>query len=99
MKDAYACGTPKQECDGSPMKHNAMLASQMKLHGERLQAFNCMKRWLLRQGYKQVGNREFQLGDGPIRVLTKKSSYGKRLRPGKEGRVMATRGRGHVVSC
>lgn len=80
----YLCGVPKEECCGAltALPHN----SSMKTHGSSVQAFKCHAKWLLRQGYTQVGNREFAPPDGgPIRVLTKKSRFGGMLRPGKRG--------------
>lgn len=45
-----------------------------------------MRSFLLSRGYTQISQREFEPPDGgPVRVLSKKSHYGERLRLGKEG--------------
>lgn len=82
---AYMCGVPKGDCGGTLLTTNRALDG-VKGHGSPEDAFNCMRRHLLRQGYTQVGSRDFRPPDGgPIRVLTKKSRYGGKLRSGKEG--------------
>jgi hypothetical protein len=65
------------------------LSSGLKCHATPQDAFECHRAWLLRQGYKQVGGREFESPyTGCIAVLTKKSRFGAVLRGGKEGRHM-----------
>lgn len=82
----HACGVPEYECTGSiTQTHQAT----RKLHSTSAQAFKCMERYLLSQGYTKVGSREFAApNDGPVRVLTKKVRYGMAFRPGKPTRWM-----------
>jgi hypothetical protein len=55
-----------------------------KTHSSTDEAFLCHKKYLLSQGYTQVGSREFASPNGgPIRLLRKKSKYGTPLRKGK----------------
>ena len=85
----HLCGVPKEKCNGSFVhtNHGLIAGSEgLKSHSSPGAAFNCMKRYLLKQGYTQVGSKEFSPPDGgPVRVLTKKSRYGGALRSGKEG--------------
>jgi len=83
------CGVPFQECRGEAGKLSPGLSSGLKSHVTPQEAFECHRAWLLRQGYKQVGSREFESPhDGCIFVLTKKGRIGAMLRGGKEGRHM-----------
>lgn len=86
----HLCGTPASECSGSPgILSNGFKGRGMRLHNTASEAFSCCRRYLLSQGYVQRGPREFQPKDGgPIRVLTKQSRFGARMRPGKGGRNM-----------
>ena len=79
------CGTPNNECFGFPHITNSMLnmASSVKLHADSAEAFKCYKRWLISQGFEQIGPREFAKDGGPIRVLTRKSKFGTMMRSGK----------------
>jgi hypothetical protein len=83
------CGVPAHECCGS----RATLApglSELKSHATPEQAFECYRAWLLRQGYRQIGSREFETpGQDGIVMLTRKSRFGAMLRGGKEGRYMS----------
>ena len=85
---SFMCGVPRGLCQGTFRKVSKGLRSfddAVKTHGSRLQAFDCYKAYLLQQGYKRIGSREFQKAGEPITVLTKKSHFGARLRSGKEG--------------
>ena len=83
------CGVPFEECQGEAGKLSPGLSSGLKCHATPQDAFECHRAWLLRQGYKQVGGREFESPyTGCIAVLTKKSRFGAVLRGGKEGRHM-----------
>ena len=66
---------------------SSMIRSSItRFHHTSEQAFKCHAADLLRQGFKQIGTREFAPPDGgPIRVLTKKSRFGGLLRGGKSG--------------
>ncbi len=86
---AFLCGVPTLECLGSSIGSamNSRLKHRVsKVHNSTKEAFNCYKKHLIRQGYTQVGPREFKPNDGgPIRVLTKKSRFGSSLRWGGRG--------------
>jgi hypothetical protein len=70
------------------MRHSPAL-SGIKSHATPEEAFACYRAWLLRQGYRQVGGREFlSPEDGVIVVLTRRSRFGAVLRGGKEERFM-----------
>lgn len=83
----YTCGVPTHHCGGSNAKVSAGLTNRVKkYHASSPQAFRCHARWLVNvEGYTQLGPREFFKGDGPVRVLTKKSKFGGVLRGGKRG--------------
>jgi hypothetical protein len=83
------CGVPSHECCGSAGKLSPGLTSGLKSHATPEDAFQCHRAWLLRQGYRQVGGREFEAPDtGRVVVLTKRRRFGAVLRGGKEGRFM-----------
>lgn len=83
------CGVPFYECQGDQGKLSPGLASGLKSHATPEEAFRCHRAWLLRQGYKPLGGREFESPhDGRIVVLTRKRRFGAVLRGGKEGRHM-----------
>ena len=94
----YRCGVPLNECGGAVMKTQSKLAG-VKLHGTRLQAFQCYTNFLKRRGYVQVDDnvREYRHPEGgEIIMLPKKSKFGGEFRAGKEGRLMAKRGSGTI---
>ena len=87
----YTCGVPKEHCSGSA-NFVINVISLAKVHDSSVEAFNCHAKWLGKLGYKRVGAREFDLGDGsPIRVLTKKSRFGGILRIGKHEKTAKTK--------
>lgn len=96
----YSCGVPQEYCIGGLAQVSSGLKKSGKTHGSPKEAFGCYAKWLLRQGYKQVGPREFCKDDGPILVLTKKSRFGARLRGGKGDRQMPScqATGGHIIS-
>ena len=93
---AYYCGVPREHCSGSTIT----LADGIKggkTHSQPEQGFACMCRYLVNVlGYKKLNTRDYQDPEtGEVRVLTKPSRFGGRLRPGKEGtRNMAPAMRG-----
>lgn len=83
------CGVPEADCSGMTIAVNEKWTGSKKAHRTPEEAFNCMARHLVRNGYIRRGPREFQHKDGgPVTVLTKKSRYGGELRTGKAGRAM-----------
>lgn len=97
----YVCGVPKEYCVGSMTGASGGLHKGCKMHGTPQEAFKCHAKYLVSQGYVQVGSREFAApNNGPIRVLTKKSRFGSRCRGGKGERFMPEKQvGGHVISC
>lgn len=83
-RQKFMCGVPKDECTGGLLQTDQHFDTN-KCHTTRQEAFKCMTRHLTKQGYVRVGSREFQMGDGPIRLLPKQSKFGGRLRAGKLG--------------
>jgi hypothetical protein len=83
------CGVPPHECRGDAHTLAPGLSGGLKSHATPEQAFECHRAWLLRQGFRQVGSREFERPeqDGIV-VLTRKRRFGALLRGGKEGRSM-----------
>ena len=87
MANKYICGVPNARCSGGTILTNSSIGggtNQMKAHSDPVEAFKCHKKMLLDDGWKQRGSREFSPpGGGPIKVLTKQSKFGTRLRMGK----------------
>lgn len=84
----HLCGTPPQHCTGNQTQVSFGIrgSTSPKTHTSPPEAFNCHRRWLVREeGYVQVGPREFQKDGGAVLILTKKSRFGGELRPGKTG--------------
>ena len=102
MAERILCGVPVASCGGTGYVTKQQISP--KAHGSRDEAFRCMRRHLIAQGYVPIGPREFRPPDGGcILVLTKKSRFGGRLRTGKraEGgtttsRFMPDRGAGII---
>lgn len=92
------CGTPDHHCTGAPFVTDQQLRFR-KAHAGNEEAFHCYARHLLLDKYIQIGPREFRPADGgPIRLLTKKSKFGGRLRDGKEHtRYQPERGAGLII--
>jgi hypothetical protein len=98
----HLCGVPAQYCCGSTSITSKSIQGNPKLHNSSQEAMRCHGRYLINVlGYQKMGAREFSPPDGgPIRVLTKSSRFGARMRPGKGGRNMPTKQRaGVVISC
>ena len=85
----YTCGVPSAFCSGSFTTTNAALkdSSQKRVHNTPEAAFKCHGHYLVAGlGFTQVSAREFLAPDGSgLRVLTKPSRFGARLRNGKAG--------------
>lgn len=85
------CGVPDINCMGTwtAASNGIRHGGQRKLHTSPEEAFKCYAKYLLSQGYKQIGPREFAPPDGgPIMLLSKKSKFGARCRGGKGDRQM-----------
>lgn len=94
----YLCGTPKEHCSGALTTCNAGMrgASVTKSHLGPDDAFRCHGKYLVKIGFIQLSPREFKAPDGSgIRVLTKPSRFGAKLRNGKEGTRNMPHVRGH----
>jgi len=88
MAIAVMCGVPTEHCTGARIASNAFLRNfGPKAHNSHEEAYKCYRRYLIRvMGYEDIGSRTFRPPDGgPLRVLTKKSRFGARLRYGKLG--------------
>ncbi len=95
----YLCGVPSTECCATHSKTSNGLKNA-KLHSSPEDAFKCYKNYLIRDGYTQIGSREFSKNSGPIMVLTKKSKFGSMVRGGKAERFMPSgEATGGTVIC
>ena len=84
MAYRIVCGLPAKDCCGSFKTMNALWPDKrQKLHNSHEQAFDCYVRYLTSNGYKRVGQREFESPEGTILVLNKKGGFGARVRSGK----------------
>jgi hypothetical protein len=94
-KTRFMCGVPHENCGGSlGALSNGFKGKGYRLHNSAYEAFKCMGRYLVSQGFEKLSSRAFRNPDGSgIRVLTKQSRYGARMRPGKGGRNMPSRPR------
>lgn len=89
------CGTPLVHCQGSSYTTDQALPK--KSHSSHLEAFKCYANYLMKvEGYTQIGPREFRKDGHPVRVLTKKTRFGGRLRAGKEGSRYMPAGKRHT---
>lgn len=89
-KTRYLCGAPGEKCGGSLAILSAGFKNKgFKIHNSSSEAMACYRRYLISEGYTQLGPREFQKAPGePIMFLTKQSRFGAKMRPGKAGRNM-----------
>ena len=89
----YACGTPSAHCGAKKVSVSAGLTqtSQSRTHSTPEEAFRCHRAYLIDvEGYKMLDGRALSPpDDGPVRVLTKPSRFGARLRGGKGSRWMS----------
>ena len=82
----HLCGVPKEECTGTGIGANQGLGKFTKCHSSPQEAFECHARWLKKQGYVQIGKKEFAApNNGPVRVLTRPGKFGAVMRRGKVG--------------
>ncbi len=100
----YLCGTPKQYCSGaqSPLNAGMRGASSGKTHLSPEGAFSCHKKYLVVVlGFTPGDDTRslFPPADGSqgteVRILTKATRFGARLRNGKEGTRNMPHVRGH----
>lgn len=94
------CGVPEAQCRGALTKIGGKITGSKKTHSSRREARKCYIDFLKKQGYHQVGDNpsHYQLADGPIQVITREGHFGGAVRKGKEGRWMADRTSGIVIS-
>lgn len=98
----HLCGVPAQFCCGSIGITSKSIQGNPKLHNSPQEALRCHGRYLVNVlGYEKIGPREFRPADGgEIRVLTKPSRFGSKLRPGKGTRNMPGKRRaGTIIAC
>ncbi len=79
----FTCGVPTEFCCGSHLSTDQGLGVIKLAHNSSEEAYNCMARYLVSQGYTRGKNREFYKEGCPTRVLTKKIRYGGKLVGGK----------------
>lgn len=95
------CQTPNEHCTGTWKDAAHSLHLRAKVHRDHEQAFRCYAKYLVNVlGYTKVGGREFQRGDEPILVLTKRTRYGARCRTGgkdKGWRALSKHKQGAVI--
>lgn len=78
------CGVPDDNCFGSRLVTDQQLGTH-KCHMTHSEAFKCMATYLVHVvGAKRISSREFQMPDGYIRILPRKTHFGGHLRAGKE---------------
>lgn len=88
-KPAYCCSSPPAKCGGRSTKYSQGVKSPTpKTHATPQEAQKCYIRFLLSEGYTQLGPREFHKEGQPI-LLLNKASKGYRLRAGKADRYMS----------
>jgi len=105
MAYVVLCGTPQEHCSGGKVPTNAfMRQTHPKAHSSHSEAYRCHRRWLVDVlGYTDIGSRTFRpppgVNGGYLKVLTKKSRFGARMRLGKLGErwMPKDRGRSGVV--
>lgn len=103
----HACGVPYGQCRGQRIHMSSGLKStgQTQAHSTPQSAYTCHKAYLVTQGYVIRDSRTLTAPDGSVRVLTKPSRFGAKLRGGKGTRWVPQARRkeqgrrgGHVVS-
>jgi len=99
-KTVHLCGVPAEFCSGAMAQlSNGLKGRGYRCHPSPMECFKCHRNYLLKTGWVQISSREFQPKEGgPIRVLTKPSRFGSRMRPGKGTRSMPTIRTGGVVT-
>lgn len=83
MPAKVLCGTPKEYCIGDIKPANQSLGKTCRCHQTHQEAFKCYAQYLIKIGYKQIANNEFQKDNDPILILTKKCRFGAQMRRGK----------------
>ena len=78
------CGTPEDHCFGTKLITDQQLHTA-KCHMNHSDAFRCYAHYLVHVlGFTRLSSREFQNPDGgPIRILTRQSKFGSKLKTGK----------------
>ena len=94
MSSKFLCGVPGDQCCGYYSVTNKSLGNSVKTHPTAEEAFACHAKHLINQKFIQIGAREFvDPKTGYVRVLTKKSKFGAKLRQGKSGEKSTSSGR------
>ena len=81
-RQRFLCGV-SEGCNGSLIHTNKNIARSIKTHSTSFEAFKCKVKYLIRQGYMQIGSKEFVKENGPVLVLTKPSRFGQGFVPSK----------------
>lgn len=78
------CGVPYADCCGSTsMMPKSISQGGKKVHNTTQEAYRCMRRYLIKQGYEEIGRGEFRKPGEPVKLLSKQSKFGTPLRKGK----------------
>lgn len=96
----FLCGSPREHCTGSVATVNAGMrgTNAMRCHSSPEGAFQCHKNYLITVLHYTPCDDQRSLrppDGGPVRVLTKPSRFGAKLRNGKEGTRNMPHVRGH----
>lgn len=102
------CGVPAAHCTGGKVASNAFLRTTAPTaHQSHSEAYKCHRRYLVRVlGYEDISHETAHtfrpppgVNGGYLRVLTRPSKFGARVRAGKDGQrwMPKMRGRSGVV--
>lgn len=78
---SFVCPVPADKCSGGNCPADDVRDKTAKVHPDPASVRACERRYLLSQGYKQLGAREFLTPQGTILILARKP--GMRAKPGK----------------
>jgi|SRR6185312_4568566 len=93
-KTVHLCGVPSEHCSGGLAQlSNGLKGRGLRCHAGPVEAFKCHGNYLVKIGYERISSREYRKEGEPIRVLTKPSRFGAKMRPGKGTRSMPSRPR------
>ena len=94
MARYYACGVPREHCNGAGKQVDACGRSALKVHPNSKEAFKCYVRYMIvEMGHKRVENesRLLQSPDGSFLMLTKQSKFGCAFRLSKNEKGIGNR--------
>lgn len=88
MSKRFACGTPSSNCTGGITQLSHGIETKLsRTHSYSDEAHRCHMRYLMSLGCKPMGARELENPNtGAVLILSKKSKFGGKLKPGKKGK-------------